>query len=101
MGDPNVVKVVFSREGEALYFSREPLRSTPDGDFFKHIGIYAYRREALLRFCELPPSLLERTERLEQLRALENGIRVKVVTVAQDTIAVDRPEDIEKVERCL
>ena len=101
LNDPNVVKVVLSGQGEALYFSREPLRSTPNGDFFKHIGIYAYRRAVLLRFCELPPSALEKTERLEQLRALENGIRIKVVTVAQDTIAVDAPEDIEKVERCL
>jgi 3-deoxy-manno-octulosonate cytidylyltransferase (CMP-KDO synthetase) len=99
--DPNVVKLVQSHDGEALYFSREALRSGTDGFFFKHIGIYAYRREALLRLCELPPSDLERTERLEQLRALQNGIRIKVVTIAEDTIAVDCPGDVAKVERRL
>jgi 3-deoxy-manno-octulosonate cytidylyltransferase (CMP-KDO synthetase) len=96
--DPNVVKVVFSREGRALYFSRQPLAAAPGGAFFKHVGIYAFRTAALRRFCRLPASDLERTERLEQLRALENGMSIRVILMAEDTIAVDAPADIARVE---
>lgn len=101
LSDPQIVKVVISRSGEALYFSRQPLACDSEGSFLKHIGIYAFRREALLRFCALPVSALEKAERLEQLRALENGMRIRVVTVNRDTIAVDIPEDIKKVEWAL
>ncbi len=97
----NVVKVVTSREGHALYFSRTPLASHSDHSFLKHIGIYAFRQQALLRFCELEASALEQAESLEQLRALENGIRIKVVETTNDTIGVDVPEDILAVESVL
>jgi 3-deoxy-manno-octulosonate cytidylyltransferase (CMP-KDO synthetase) len=99
--DPNVVKVVVSPERRALYFSRQPLTSNTEGDFYKHVGIYAYRREVLSRFCSLKPSSLEKTERLEQLRALEHHIGMRVVVVTEDTIAVDVPSDIPKVENFL
>lgn len=98
--DPNVVKVVCDEMGRALYFSRHPIpfhRGT-EGDriHFKHIGLYAYRREALRRFHALPPGRLERAERLEQLRFLENGISVAVSRTTQDTIGVDTAEDLER-----
>lgn len=99
LGDPNVVKLVRAENGEALFFSRHPLACRPDGSYWKHIGIYAFRREALLEYASLPPTLLETTERLEQLRALGNGMRIHVVDVAQDTVGVDVPEDILRVER--
>ena len=99
--DENVVKVVFNDAGEALYFSRAPLVACEDGTFYKHIGIYAYRKEVLMRLCAIEPSRLERAERLEQLRALENNISIAVVVVDQDTIAVDTPKDISKVEQVL
>jgi 3-deoxy-manno-octulosonate cytidylyltransferase (CMP-KDO synthetase) len=98
LANPNVVKVVTGTTGNALYFSRQPLATSPDGEFLKHVGIYAYRREALFRFCELPVSGLEKTEKLEQLRALENGFRIQVVLLEEDTIAVDVPGDIARVE---
>lgn len=99
--DRNVVKVVLSEAGEALYFSREPLRSEADGGFLKHIGIYGFRRELLLRFAAWPPSRLEQLERLEQLRALERGVRIRVAVVGHDTVAVDTPDDVARVERIL
>ena len=98
LGNPNCVKVVFDDSGKALYFSRSPLATQPSGEFFKHIGIYAYRREALFRFCNLKPSSLELTEKLEQLRALQHGMAIQVCVVDQDTIAVDVPQDVSKVE---
>lgn len=94
----NCVKVVFDSQGRALYFSRSPLASQASGEFFKHIGIYAYRRESLFEFCRLEPSSLEVTEKLEQLRALQHGMTIQVCVVEQDTIAVDVPQDIHKVE---
>ena len=97
----NVVKAAVSSRGDALYFSRQPLFVSPDGAFFKHIGIYGFRRSALLTFCSLPPSLLEKAERLEQLRALENGMSIRAVRVERDTIAVDTPGDIARVEKVL
>lgn len=96
--NPNCVKVVFDDRGKALYFSRSPLASFKSGEFFKHIGIYAYRRESLFEFCQLPPSSLELTEKLEQLRALQHGMAIQVCVVNQDTIAVDVPQDVSKVE---
>lgn len=99
--DPNIVKCVFSSSRRALYFSRKSLCSSTDGTFFKHIGIYAYRKKALLKLAGLPPSPLELTERLEQLRALENGFSIGVCLVSEDTLAVDVPSDLEKVERVL
>lgn len=92
---PNVVKVLTSLSGRAIYFSRTPF---PTERPLKHIGIYAFRREALIRFSQLPQSPLERSERLEQLRAMENDMSIGVVTLEEDTIAVDVPEDVAKVE---
>jgi 3-deoxy-manno-octulosonate cytidylyltransferase (CMP-KDO synthetase) len=96
--DGNIVKVVPSGDGRALYFSRQPLAASQDGSFFKHVGVYAFRAGALGRFCRLEASALEKAERLEQLRALENGMAIRVVLIAEDTIAVDTPSDIAKVE---
>jgi len=119
--DPNVVKVVFDAEGFAWYFSRAPipyhrdewtsalaqskeLRAKSDfvvRDCFKHVGIYSYRRDVLLRLSALPQSRLENIEKLEQLRALENGFRIKVRETLFETIGVDTPQDLERVEQCL
>jgi 3-deoxy-manno-octulosonate cytidylyltransferase (CMP-KDO synthetase) len=105
--NPNVVKVVFDKDKIALYFSRSPIPFCRDaknekdwlrlGNFYKHIGLYVYSRESLLRFVSLRRSSLEEIEKLEQLRALENGFRIKVVISESDTIGVDTPEDVEKV----
>lgn len=99
--NPNVVKVVTDIGGGALYFSRHPIPFDRDGagtvEHFKHIGIYAYTRESLRRFHSLPPSPLERSERLEQLRLLEHGIPIQVLETDFDTIGVDIPEDLERV----
>lgn len=113
--NPNVVKVVFDKDGFALYFSRSPIpyirdewedlsRLTNDVSrftVFKHIGIYSYRREVLLSFSRMEQTELEKIERLEQLRALENGMKIKVKETFYETIGVDTPEDLERVERCL
>jgi len=128
--DPNVVKVVFDREYFALYFSRSPIpfhrdawelrsrehraksrrfRSTMEirnqkseiRNFYKHIGIYSYRREALLSFSKMESTALEKIEKLEQLRALEHGMRIKIKETFFETYGVDTPEDLERVERCL
>jgi len=108
--NPNVVKVVADAAGRALYFSRrtipylreaasrsvsEPLAAFP---FMKHLGIYGYRRETLLRLVKFPVSPLEDAEKLEQLRALENGIPIAVVKVDYDSVGVDVPEDVKRVE---
>lgn len=99
--DPNVVKCVSTANQKALYFSRQPLCSKTDGSFLKHIGIYAYRKKTLLELSKLPPSSLELSEKLEQLRALENGFSIGICSISEDTLAVDVPEDLEKVERVL
>ena len=103
--NPNVVKVVVAGNGHALYFSRsqipfvrEPGEAT---SFYKHLGIYAYRREFLMKFVQLPASDLEKAEKLEQLRALENGYAIRVWITPHDSIGVDRPEDVELVEEIL
>ncbi|MQX38212.1 3-deoxy-manno-octulosonate cytidylyltransferase [Roseospira navarrensis] len=103
--DPAVVKAVVAlrpgrRTGRALYFSRQPVPHG-DGPFLHHIGLYAYRRDALRRFVELPPSLLEQREKLEQLRALEDGMRIGAVVVDTVPLGVDTPADLEKARNIL
>lgn len=100
--NPNVVKVVFDREGFAMYFSRSPIPYRRNkGTVYHHVGLYSYRREALMRLTALEPTALERTEGLEQLRALENGMKIKVGLTEFETIGVDTPEDLRKVESWL
>src|SRR5208283_209793 len=111
--NPNVVKVVVNAAGRALYFSRRTipyLREAASGSvseqlaafpFLKHLGIYGYRRETLLRLVKFPVSPLENAEKLEQLRALENGIPMAVVKVDYDSVGVDVPEDVKRVEKIL
>ncbi len=105
--DPNVVKVVQDFDGNALYFSRAPVPWVRDtgakvaAQHCKHIGLYGYRREALLEFPTLPPGELERIEQLEQLRWLENGFRIHVIETEYDAISVDVPADVERVEKLL
>lgn len=120
--DPNVVKVVFDKENFALYFSRSPIPyhrdmfgATGSGlwdmgerksllnniTMFKHIGLYSYRRDILIQLSKMEPTRLEEIERLEQLRALENNMKIKVKVTEFDTIGVDTPEDLGKVERWL
>jgi len=100
--NPNNVKVVTDATGRALYFSRSPIpfecNASGPARHYKHLGLYAYTAEALTLFSKLPPSELERVEKLEQLRFLENGIPITVVETAQDTIGVDSEEDLKKVE---
>jgi 3-deoxy-manno-octulosonate cytidylyltransferase (CMP-KDO synthetase) len=104
--NPNVVKVVRNRRGDALYFSRAPIPHVRNPDVtsraaFKHIGLYAYRRAFVRTFAGLPPSLLELAESLEQLRALEHGYRIHVVLTNVDSIEVDTPEDLERVRQLM
>lgn len=106
--DPNVVKVVVDKNDFGIYFSRNPIpydRENPKAGIegketlgFKHLGFYGYRRDFLFEFGEMPPSHLEKKEKLEQLRAIENGYRIKLETVGISTIPVDMPSDIKKVE---
>ncbi|MBI2995581.1 MAG: 3-deoxy-manno-octulosonate cytidylyltransferase [Candidatus Melainabacteria bacterium] len=106
--NPSIVKVVMDKNNFALYFSRSPIpyknletskpRNLETNSYFRHIGIYAYTRETLLKFSNLPPSKLEELEQLEQLRALENGIKIKLEVVPKSYPAVDRPEDIKAIE---
>lgn len=100
MANPNVVKVVTDRDDYALYFSRSPLpywRAAADGVLgYRHIGLYVYRRDFLLRFARLAPTPLECAEKLEQLRALEWGFRIKVAETTGDGIEVDTPQDLER-----
>jgi 3-deoxy-manno-octulosonate cytidylyltransferase (CMP-KDO synthetase) len=100
--NPNVVKVVSNRNGDALYFSRAPIPHRRDGDGdgvlgHRHIGLYVYRREFLLDFARLQPTPLELAEKLEQLRALEHGHRIRVVEVEQAGVEVDTPQDLDMV----
>lgn len=100
--NPNAVKVVTDSAGRALYFSRATIPHDRDRTgqprYFKHLGFYAYRKPALERFCSLPESSLERSERLEQLRFLENGIAIHVAETPYDTIGVDTEEDLQRVD---
>lgn len=99
IGNPNVVKVVSDLAGDAMYFSRSPIPQVRDGSMvhYKHIGLYVYRREFLLAYSGLPAGPLERAERLEQLRALENGYRIRVVETEYESFGVDTPEDLERL----
>jgi len=123
--DTNTVKAVFDERGYAMYFSRAPIpfhrdafgaearrygsaeaalddRFLSSGLFmYKHVGIYSYRRDVLLELTRLKPSLLETIEKLEQLRALEHGYRIKVKETLFETVGVDTPEDLERIEKCL
>lgn len=102
LSEPSVVKIVVDRQGYALYFSRAPIpfpRNAEGAPVRRHLGLYGYRRETLLRLASLPPSPLERRESLEQLRALENGIRIRVLDGAVPSPAVDTPEDAARVAR--
>lgn len=106
--DPAVVKVVRGDDGRALYFSRAPIPYQRDGDpsaaalqspaFLRHIGVYAYARDTLLRYVRLPESELERIEKLEQLRALAAGMRIAVAVTDQLAIGIDTPEDLARAE---
>ncbi len=98
---PSVVKVVTDDRGDALYFSRAPIphyRDAGRGRYRKHLGIYGYRRAFLFRVAALPPAPLEEAERLEQLRVLQHGFRIRVVDVRYDSVGVDTPEDLRSVE---
>jgi 3-deoxy-manno-octulosonate cytidylyltransferase (CMP-KDO synthetase) len=102
--DPNVVKVVTGLSGMALYFSRSPIPHVRAGEsagavFFKHIGLYVYRRDFLLAYSALPVGPLEKAERLEQLRALENGYSIRVVETEYESLGVDTPADLERVSQ--
>ena len=105
--DPNVVKAVLDFDGNALYFSRAPIPWVRDrgasvhARHLKHLGLYVYRREALLGFPTFPQGDLERVEQLEQLRWLENGYRIRVVETEHDSVGVDVPEDVARVEQML
>jgi 3-deoxy-manno-octulosonate cytidylyltransferase (CMP-KDO synthetase) len=126
--NPNVVKAVFDKEGFAMYFSRSPIpfyrdqfainpsnkdesdkevvfqfSCLSDGNyrFFKHIGIYSYRKEVLLQLTEIPPTGLENAEKLEQLRALQNGFKIKIKETVYDTVGVDTEEDLIRIRELL
>jgi 3-deoxy-manno-octulosonate cytidylyltransferase (CMP-KDO synthetase) len=104
IADPNVVKVVTNFAGDAIYFSRCPIPFVREGGghhhphpHYKHLGLYVYRRDFLLAYSGLPVGPLERMERLEQLRAIENGYRVRMVETEYEALGVDTPEDLERV----
>jgi len=107
---PHVVKVVTDLEGYALYFSRYPIPywrdrgragATPPVQWYRHIGLYVYRREFLFQYASWPPTPLQLAENLEQLRALEHGVKIRVVETTYHAIGVDTPEDLERVRRIL
>ena len=105
--DPGVVKVVSDRTGRALYFSRAPIpfyreQVDPGGFVFnQHLGIYAFKKESLVHFCSLPVGSLERAERLEQLRALENGLDIWLVKSENPGLGIDTPQDLQKARDIL
>jgi 3-deoxy-manno-octulosonate cytidylyltransferase (CMP-KDO synthetase) len=111
--NPSVVKVVVDTNGDALYFSRSPIPHCRDGagsregehevrqEYFKHIGVYAFRRDFLLEFASWDESVLERAERLEQLRILERGYRIRTVETEFDCVSVDTPSDAERVRQIM
>ncbi|MCK9331786.1 MAG: 3-deoxy-manno-octulosonate cytidylyltransferase [Candidatus Cloacimonetes bacterium] len=101
--NPNLVKVVTDYNGNALYFSRSPIPYNRDGEhdcvYFRHIGVYAFRYPALMRFVSLPQGKLEQIEKLEQLRALENGIPIRMINTSYQGIGIDSPEDLESIAK--
>lgn len=103
LNNPNVVKVVIDNKNVALYFSRSCIPFNRDGQplenvqYYKHLGLYAYRKSFLMKFNDLPKSSLETAEKLEQLRVLEAGYKIKTVQTTADTIGVDTPEDLARV----
>jgi len=105
MHDSNIVKVAVDKNGYALYFSRAPIPSQARAQnfryFLKHIGVYVYKKDFLLKYVQLNQSSLEKTEKLEQLRVLENGYKIITVETKFDTIPVDTPADLKKVVRFL
>lgn len=110
IANPNVVKVVCDKRGRALYFSRSPIPHVRDeadraaareACYWQHIGLYAYRREFLLAYAQMEPTSLERLEKLEQLRALENGYAIAVVETEYESIGVDVPDDLQRVQERL
>ncbi len=106
IADPNVVKAVVDRHGFALYFSRAPIPFLAHGAsaspvYFKHMGMYAYTKDFLFTYRNLPASALEATEKLEQLRVLEGGFRIKTIETASESVGVDTPQDLEKARQHL
>jgi len=113
LDDPNVVKVVVDREGYALYFSRSCIPFVRDRDsflknvmtksvtFYKHVGLYGYTKDFLFTFKNLPKTNLEESEKLEQLRAIEHGYRIKTIVTKFDTVGIDTPEDLERAKALL
>ena len=103
--NPNNVKVVTDRSGYALYFSRSIVPYQRDGktnaEYFLHVGVYAYKKDALINFTKLPQSSLEKIEKLEQLRYLENDIKIKMAETDYNNIAIDTPEDLERAKSSL
>ena len=103
--NPNLPKVVLTTDDYALYFSRSMIPYLREGgeetEVYRHWGIYAYRRETLAKFVSLPEGRLERCEKLEQLRALENGIRIKVIKTSFDSIGIDTPDDLVRAQEFL
>jgi 3-deoxy-manno-octulosonate cytidylyltransferase (CMP-KDO synthetase) len=102
VNNPNMVKVVCNKANEALYFSRSPIpfkrNQHSEVSFFKHIGVYAFKKKTLLEFTKWEQSMLEKTEMLEQLRYLENGIAIKMVETSFSSIGIDTPEDFDKAK---
>jgi len=103
--NPNNVKVVADKSGYALYFSRSAIPYQRDAelkaDYFLHVGVYAYKKDILMNFTKWPQSSLEKIERLEQLRYLENGIKIKMAETDYNSIAIDTPEDLERAKNSL
>jgi 3-deoxy-manno-octulosonate cytidylyltransferase (CMP-KDO synthetase) len=103
--NPNNVKVVTDRSGHALYFSRSIIPFQRDeglhNEYFLHVGVYAYKKEVLMNFTKWPQASLEKTEKLEQLRYLENGIKIKMAETDYNNIAIDTPEDLERAKSSL
>jgi 3-deoxy-manno-octulosonate cytidylyltransferase (CMP-KDO synthetase) len=104
VSNPNIVKAVLDNKGFALYFSRSPIpyqRNPQNAKLYAHIGLYVYRRESLLEITDLPQSYLEKTESLEQLRALQNGFRIKTAIVNYKPVGIDTSEDLKEFESLL
>jgi 3-deoxy-manno-octulosonate cytidylyltransferase (CMP-KDO synthetase) len=98
--DPNAVKVVLDQSGHALYFTRAPIPYARDAGLvapLRHVGIYVFRHAFLQRYARLAPTPLEQTERLEQLRALEHGVRIRVLLTPHGSIGVDTPADVQRL----